>query len=99
MVRIRELRMVDMERLSIRKEPQRPRQAITPPPSRRQEALARLEEPTAPNGDAILSQRWTVGGRLRLERPLQGLSMHIEESGMDIPLAADGTFVIGYLRE
>lgn len=98
-VRTRELRMVDMERLSIRKEAVRPRQAITPPPSRRQEALARLEELPMPNGDAILSQRWTVGGRLRLERSLEGLSMRIEESGVDIPLAADGSFVIGYLRE
>jgi hypothetical protein len=98
-VRTRELRMVDMERLSIRKEPMRPRQAIAQPPSRRQEALARLEEQPPANGDAILSQRWTVGGRLRLDRSLQGLSMSIEESGIDVPLAADGTFVIGYLRE
>lgn len=41
---------------------------------------------------------WTVGGTLRTEEPLEGLSLVLVEQGRDVPIQEDGRFAIGKLR-
>ena len=41
--------------------------------------------------------RWSVGGVVQTEQPLDQLSLTLVERGLDVPLPADGRFVIGNL--
>jgi len=43
-------------------------------------------------------KRWTVGGQLRFSS-LESVHLSVVELDQDVPIAADGTFVIGNLRE
>ena len=53
---------------------------------------ARLDNPPAPE------KRWTIGGQLRF-RSLADIQLLVVELEREVPVAADGTFVIGDLRE
>jgi len=80
LVRVRELRMEDMEVRSMR-----------------------LQDVPAANGSLRADQpdqekRWTVGGLLRLSS-LDAIRLSVIELDRDVPVAADGTFVVGNLRE
>ncbi len=43
-------------------------------------------------------KRWTIGGHLRFDS-LESIQLSVVELERDVPVAADGTFVIGDLRE
>jgi len=42
---------------------------------------------------------WTIGGRVFADEPLDALVVRLVERGLDVPVAPDGQFAIGKLRE
>lgn len=41
---------------------------------------------------------WTIGGRLRTEKPLEEIHLTLVERGLDVPILDEGRFSIGRLR-
>jgi hypothetical protein len=41
---------------------------------------------------------WTVGGRIRTEKPLEEIHLTLVERGLDVPILEEGRFSIGRLR-
>ncbi|MEZ4832329.1 MAG: Pvc16 family protein [Caldilineaceae bacterium] len=81
-IRTRELRLIDMDRVARLQPAQSPTNGST----------------QATPEDAILSRLWTIGGVVNLGADLDDASLTLEELDRDIPLDADGRFVIGNLR-
>ncbi|MBI1298413.1 DUF4255 domain-containing protein [bacterium] len=82
-VRTRELRFADMDVRTIRKQPQAQANGNGRPHT----------------GDAVLSQLWTIGGVVNIGAALDEAQLTLEELAREIPLDADGRFVIGNLRK
>ena len=52
-----------------------------------------------PTDEALLSQLWTIGGVVNVGGALDEAQLFLEELAREIPLDADGRFVIGNLRK
>jgi hypothetical protein len=97
-VRIRELRVGELSDLSFRRQRGQGGRPI-PVSGRGQERAAELQqEELRAEQESTLSEFWTVGGQIRSAGDAQSVRVILLETGIEIPVTADGRFVIGHLR-
>jgi hypothetical protein len=96
-VRTRELRVGDIDALSYRRQQMQnggPVRFI----GRGRNIAEESEDSTDDVIHPTIGEYWTVGGQIQLDKRTQEVSVVIKQTGMDVPVAADGRFVIGNLR-
>jgi hypothetical protein len=90
LVRTRELRFARLENLSYRKQPVSTLSIKPPRPPLSDLSAGAIREPDR--------DFWTVGGNLHTGVSLAQVQLRLVETGVDVPVAADGSFVIGNLQ-
>jgi hypothetical protein len=97
-VRTRELRVGDIDALSYRRQRQEgggPVRFIGRP---RNIAVETESVERSDQGQQWLAEYWTVGGQIQLEAGTQAVHLIVQETGVEVPVAGDGRFVIGHLH-